>query len=178
LDEGQQFESLVQGAETAWHQHERLGLLDEHQFASEEVLEVDELGISGDIGVCGGLEGQHDVYAERPVPPGALVAGLHDPGACAGDDHPSPVGDGTREVPGQRVFRPALGGPGGSEDCGLADVAVRGEHAERVAHLLEGGIGNLAVQTGDGILGKRQRGRHHLEHHLGVERVKPCDHLA
>ena len=48
LQQREQLERLVEGAEAAGQEHERVGLLHERQLAGEEVAEVDELRVVGE----------------------------------------------------------------------------------------------------------------------------------
>ena len=119
LEEGEQLEGLVEGAEAAGEQHERVGLLDELELAGEEVAEVDELRIVGDELAGGRLERQADAHAERVVGAGALDPGLHDPGPGAGDHHPVARGHRRGEPAGLVVERVVGLGAGGAEDRDL-----------------------------------------------------------
>ena len=51
LQQGEQLERLVQGAEAAGEDGVAVGLLDEHELAGEEVPHLDQLGVLGDEGV-------------------------------------------------------------------------------------------------------------------------------
>ena len=74
LDERQQLERLVEGAEASGEQDEPVGLLEERELAREEVPEVDELRVFGEELGRRRLERQPDADPERPVGPGALDA--------------------------------------------------------------------------------------------------------
>ena len=102
LDQGQELEGLVQGAEAAGQQQEGVRLLKEGDLAGEEVVEVDELGVGFDDGVRLNLEGQPDVEAEAAAGAGALLCGLHDAGPSARDHHPAPLDDTGRKLLGVR----------------------------------------------------------------------------
>ena len=100
-------------------------LLHQHQLAGEEVLHADVLGVAGDDEVGALLERQPDRHADRALPPGALHAGLHDPGPGAGDDHPAALGQRRGDVAGLLVERVVRVGAGRAEDRDLAHVRVR-----------------------------------------------------
>ena len=105
LHEREQLEALVERAEAAGQQHERVRLLDEGDLAGEEVAEVDELRVVGEELRGRRLERQPDAHAERVGRARALDARLHDPGPGAGDDHP--VGVGELAAPARRSARTA-----------------------------------------------------------------------
>ena len=77
---------------------------------------------------------------------GALHAGLHDAGACAGHDHPADSGQLFGDSAGLLVERIVGLGAGRSEDRHLANVAVRLEDGEGVAHLGDGRAGDLEIE--------------------------------
>ena len=77
--------------------------------------------------------------------PGALDARLHDPGPGAGDDHPVERGHRGGELAGLHVERVVGLRAGRAEDRDLARGAVRREHVEGVAHLLQRGVGDLEI---------------------------------
>ena len=169
LHQRQQLERLVERAEAAGQQHEAVRLLDELELAGEEVAEVDELRVAlGEELGRRRLERQPDAHAERVVGAGALEPGLHDPGAGAGDDHPVVGGHRGREPPGLVVERVVGLGAGRPEDRDLALAAVRREHVERVAHLLERGVGDLQVAAVGAVAREADGGRDQLEDEVGV----------
>ena len=96
LEQGQQLEGLVLGAEATGQAHEGRRLLDQHQLAGEEVLHGHVLVVAEDLARLL-LEGQPDADADRPLGPCTLGAGQHDPRPGAGDDHPA----GARQLGGQ-----------------------------------------------------------------------------
>ncbi len=102
-----------------------MGLAHEGDLASEEVLEVDELGVVEDELVGLGLEGELDVDAEGAVAARSLEAGRHDPWSGPGHDHPVVCSHGGPEVACGRIGGVALGDSGGTEHGGLADGPVR-----------------------------------------------------
>ena len=121
LDEGQCLEQLVHRAEAAGQDHERIGVLDEHHLAREEVAEIDA---QVHVRVLPLLVGQLDVAADRQ--PTALatapVGGLHDARPAAGDDRVARLGQPAPDGPRQLVL--------GAVDRG----AGRAEHGDRRAH--------------------------------------------
>src|SRR4051794_17562304 len=114
-DQGQRLEQLVHGAEPAGQHHERLGVLDEAGLPHEEVAElqayVDEV-------VEAHLPGQFDAQAHRDAAGlgGALVGGLHDPGAAAGDHGVAGLGQAGGDALGGLVLGTAARGPRRAED--------------------------------------------------------------
>ena len=139
LHEGQRLVRLVHGAEATGEARDRFGLREEHEFACEEVAEVDELLIAGDDGVGGRLEGESDGDAERGLAPGALVSRLHDAVASAGDRHPSGIGHESAEVACRGVIGMVRRCACGAEDGDLVGCGVLREDAVRVAQLLQRG---------------------------------------
>ena len=85
--EGEDFEHLVERAEAAGKDHQRLGQIGEPILAHEEVVEL-EVERGRDVGVRRLLEGQLDVESDGLAAGlvGAAVGGLHDAGAAAGGD--------------------------------------------------------------------------------------------
>ena len=112
LDEGEKLKALIHRAEAARKQYVGLGLLHEHDLAGEEVFEVDELRIIGDVLVGRRLERQHDVHAERLIGTRSFVTRFHDARSGTGDDHPVFIGDLTSEVLGALIRRLARLDPG------------------------------------------------------------------
>ncbi len=92
LDEGEDFEAFVVGAEAAGEEDDGVGFLDEDEFSGEEVAEVDEFFIAFDDGVGALFEGEFDGDAEGGGEAGAFVAGGHDAPSSAGDAHEAGVG--------------------------------------------------------------------------------------
>ena len=85
LDQRQRLEQLVERPEAARQDHERVGVLHEHDLAGEEVAELDA---EVDVRVEALLLRQLDVAADRQAAAllAAAVGGFHDPRAAAGDD--------------------------------------------------------------------------------------------
>src|SRR6185503_5547394 len=94
LYERQHLEQLVERAEAAGKNHQRLRQVGEPELAHEEVVEL-EVQPLGDVGVGALLERQPDVEADRLAArlAGAAVGRLHDARAAAGgDDEPMVLG--------------------------------------------------------------------------------------
>ena len=108
LHQGQRLEQLVEGAEAAGQHDEALGVLHEHRLAGEEVAEVEP---AVDVLVQAGLEGQLDAEPDRDAAglAGALVGGLHDARAAAGDHREAGLDQLAAELLGRRrtTGRPA-----------------------------------------------------------------------
>ena len=85
LDQGQRLEQLVERPEPARVDHERVGVLHEHDLAGEEVAELDA---EVHVRVEPLLHRQLDVAADRQAAAllAAAVGGRHDPRPAAGDD--------------------------------------------------------------------------------------------
>ena len=128
LREGEQLEHLVERAEAAGEDDQRLGEVGEPVLAHEEVVEL-EVELGRDPGVGTLFEGQLDVEADGLAAglEGAAVGGLHDAGTSAGGD------DEAVAAAGQRV------GPLGDHAAELAGVLV-------VAGHLDGGEGAIALE--------------------------------
>src|SRR3989337_653959 len=89
LQEGQNLERLVQRPEPPGEEGHAAGLLDEEEFAGEEIFHMDELRIARDDPVGALLEGKEDVDPHGQVLARPDVGGFHDPPAPPGNDHPS-----------------------------------------------------------------------------------------
>jgi len=83
--------------------HQRIGFLDEEQFAHEEEMERQQvLGATHRrVGVL--LERQRDVQPEAAVAPRALVSSGHDAATGAGDDHEVVMRKDGAQLTGQRI---------------------------------------------------------------------------
>ena len=146
LGEREQLEGLVERAEPAGKADERLALLHQHQLAGEEVLHAHVLLVAGDHRVGALLERQPDRHADALLDAGALHRRLHDPRAGARDHHPplgGELGGDVVRLLVQRIVRPRAGR---AEHRHLGPIAIRREHGEGVAHLGEGGGGDLQVE--------------------------------
>jgi hypothetical protein len=139
LGEGEDFKHLVERAEAAGKDDQRLGEIGEPELAHEEVMEL-EVERGGDVRVGMLLEGQADVEAHG-FAAGlvcASVGGFHDAGAtAAGDDE-------------AMTARGYLFGPGGEHMGELAGVFVVASH-------FDGGLGALELQL-RGLTGGDLRG--------------------
>ena len=103
LDQRQHFQRFVQRAEPTGAEHQRIGFLDEEQFAHEEEMERQQiLGATyRRVGML--FERQRDVQPEAAVAPGALVSGGHDAATGAGDDHEVVMRKDGAQLTGQRI---------------------------------------------------------------------------
>ncbi len=103
LHQRQGFHQLVQRAESARHHDVGAGEFDEHHLAREKMLEglADVLVVVADLFVRQ-LDVQPD--AGRFAVERALVGGLHDAGAAAGDDRKSGIGKQARDLLGKLVI--------------------------------------------------------------------------
>src|SRR5208282_3973573 len=77
LHQRERLESLVVRAESAGEQHDGVALLDEAEFAGEEVFEIDQLAVAGDLDVRLLLERQADIEAETVVAARAALRRAH-----------------------------------------------------------------------------------------------------
>ena len=158
LEEREDFEPFVEGAEAAGEESDGVALFDEHQLAREEVFHVHELGVAGDDRVGRLLEGEHDVEAHRVFAAGAEMAGFHDAAGGAGDDEPADLGHGAAEFDGLLVAGFVGAGAGGAEDGDFAARAVRRKNLEGVAQFAHGAAENFQVAAG-GLVGGELVGR-------------------
>ena len=163
LQQGEELERLVLGAEAAGQDGVGVGLLDQHQLAGEEVAHLDQLGVLRDEGVGLVLVGEPDVDPEGVVPPRPLQPGRHDAGTGAGHHHPVGCGQLGGQVAGEEVDGVVGLRAGRPEHGDLADVAVGAEHPEGLGHLAQGGVGDLEVADRRALAGHvRQRADHGL----------------
>src|ERR1043166_3309617 len=68
LHQSQNFEGLVERAKPAGEKRERMSVLHEIEFASEKVVEVDQLAVAVDDEIGALLERQSDVQSETHFP--------------------------------------------------------------------------------------------------------------
>ena len=108
---------------------------DEDQLAGKEVLERDQLLVFANDRVGALFPRQANAGAEAHFRASALVPGLHDARACAGDDHEARRGNLPAELERLLVLLPGRLGPGGTEHGHLAHVSVRRKELERVPQL-------------------------------------------
>src|SRR5687767_5980691 len=132
LNQREGLEQLIQGTEAAGEDDERHRVLDEHRLPHEEVAEVDE---AVDVGVGTLLEGKLDIAADGLALSlaGALVRGLHDAGAGAGDDREARLGKELRRFLRGTVLRIIRTSAGRSED--RDSLLHRGEGVEALDEL-------------------------------------------
>ena len=114
LDQRQRLEQLVERAEAAGEDDERLGRLHEHHLARVEVAERD---LEIEVVVRELLVRELDVEADGE--PAALaraaVRGLHAARAAAGHDRPALLGEEARDLAGRVVRRMPLADAGRAE---------------------------------------------------------------
>ena len=171
LEQRQQLERLVERAEATGEEHERVGLLDELELPGEEVPEVHELRVAVGEQARRRLERELDRDPERLLGARTLEPGFHDAGARAGDDHPIVRSHLRRERSRLLVERIAGLCARGADDRELPRCPVGRERVERVAHLLERGVGQLQVATVRTVSREAHGGCDNLEHLVGVRRV-------
>src|SRR3954451_23749465 len=138
LDQRQRLEELVERAEAAGQDDERVRVADEHDLAREVVVELARVG-----DVAGGvlLEGQLDVQADRARAglARAAVGGLHRAGPAAGDDGEARRAEPAADLAGHLVLARAGRRARRAEDRDAAlDAAQQLEAAgDLVAHALD-----------------------------------------
>ena len=154
LQQREHFQPFVQRAEAAGHQAEGVALLDEHQFAGEEILHVDELAVAGDDRVDRLLEGQEDVQAHGVFAAGADVARLHDPAGRAGNHEPALLGHRPAKRGRLPVGRLVGRRAGRTEQRHLAAVPVGRKHLERITQLAERAAKDLQVAAAGVVAGQ------------------------
>jgi len=137
LHEGQGFIALVHRAEAAREQGDGIRVADEDQLAGEEILEGDQFFIFANDGVGALLPGQADVDAEALFRAGALMAGLHDARAGAGNDHKARCRNLPAKLDSLLIFLPRGLGPGGAKHGDLAHMRVGGEELEGITQLAQ-----------------------------------------
>ena len=134
LDEREQLEGLVERAEAAGEADHRAGVLQEHDLAGVEVAEVEADGL---VRVGRLLVGQADVQADGRAAgvERALVGGLHDARAAAGDDGQASADQFPADGLGGGVERVAGRRPRAAEHRdGRADAGHRLEALDELAH--------------------------------------------
>src|SRR5687768_12741606 len=97
---------------------------DEHQLAGEEVVEVDEFFVFGDVDVGFLLKREPNRQSKRGLSAGAAMTGGHDAAARASDDHPSVLHHSTGEIGGLQVIGVGFRGASAAEDADFAGIAV------------------------------------------------------
>ena len=160
LDQGHQFEKLIERPETAGKGDQRLRQIGEPELAGKEVVE-DKSQLAGDVGIFVLLERQRDIQPDVHALGfrGAPVGGLHDARSAAGADDKAPggvfqafrpFGEAEGQLPGRfviarhlqvqfRLFQVAAVGPGGLQ-CRLRLItrfaAGRPEKDDGVADII------------------------------------------
>src|SRR4051794_37620567 len=155
LDQRQRLEELVERAEAAGQDDERVRVADEHDLAREEVVELERVG---DVAVGVLLEGQLDVQADRARAglARAAVGGLHGAGPAPGDDGEAGLAEPPADPAGELVLPRARRRARRAEDRDAAmDPVQRAE-----AHLDLGRHARDALFVGDEAQDRR---------HLGAE---------
>ena len=114
LHQREGLEDLVEGAEPAGQHDERAGVLDEHDLADEEMVELHEVI---DIGIGLLLVGQIDVAADAHPAGlfGPAIGGLHDAGSAAGNDSVARLRQPPAHLPRKLVVPAGLIEPGRAE---------------------------------------------------------------
>src|ERR1017187_532590 len=130
LHQGEGLIAFVHCAEPAWEQREGIRVPDEDELTGEEILEGDELLVLANNRVGGLLPRQTNVGPEALLQASALVSGLHNPRARAGDDHEARLRDLAAELHRLLVFGPTRLRPGGAEHGDFAHVRVRRKELE------------------------------------------------
>src|SRR5688500_6991159 len=87
LHERERFVAFVHRPEAAWEKDERIGMADEGELAREKIFEGDELLVLAHNRIGRLFPGKANVRAEAHIDTGAFVAGLHNTGTRAGNDH-------------------------------------------------------------------------------------------
>ncbi len=154
LEQGEELEGLVEGAEPTGEHGVAVGLLDEHELAGEEVPHLHELGVLRDELVGALLVGEPDVDPEGALPTRTLHPGRHDAGAGAGHHHPSVARHALGQASRLEVERVVGQGAGRAEEGDLLLFAKGPEHAERLGHLGHRGAGQLQVEGVGAFLGQ------------------------
>ena len=124
LHERDDFHSLIERAEPAGQQADRVGLFHEHQFAREKVFHVHQLGVAGDDLVGRLLEGEQDVQPHRIFPSRPHVSRLHDAARRARENEPMAGGHCAAELDGHAVGGMIGRRPRRAEHRHLAHAAI------------------------------------------------------
>ncbi len=135
LDECEDFEEFIHRAESAWECGHGVAGSDEHQFAGEEVLEIDEFLVSFDVAIGGLFEWESDGKPEAGVASCASMCGGHDASASAGGDHPSVLSHATSEFDGGLVVGFGFRGSRGPEDADFSGITIRRKNLQRITQL-------------------------------------------
>ena len=137
LDQSQGLEGFVQRAESARHDDERARVLDQHDFADEEMIEFDE-PIQVGVGLL--FVGQDDIAADGFAATlfGPPVGRFHNPRTAAGHDDKSGLGQRFAHRPGQLVVVVVFGKPSrpknGDAGAGKVERFVAAQEFQEHAH--------------------------------------------
>ncbi len=149
MDERDRLEELVERAEAAGHQHEGGRVLDEHDLAHEEVVEIDGDGV---VLVRRLLlrQGDGEAHGRAAGFEGALVRRLHDAGAAAGNDGVARLRESTSQVLRQLEEGVVVSDPRGAVDSDSGRQAgERIEAFDELAHDAEHAPGFFLAQVVD-----------------------------
>ena len=138
LDQGECFKDLIHRSKSAREACHGVGVTHEHEFAREEVFEIDEFGIALDDVVGVGFKWQADGKAKARFTAWSFVPGLHDSHTSASDGHPSLGGHQSTKIARCCVVRMGLRSPRTSKDGDLAHALPTVKHAVRGAHFTQG----------------------------------------
>src|ERR1700728_3259993 len=84
LHQRQAFKAFIHRSKAAWKQGDGVGFLDEINFASKKIVEIDEFWIAINRFIGFLLEWQPDVQSEAICSPGAPLGGAHNTIAATG----------------------------------------------------------------------------------------------
>ena len=165
LHEGEDFKALVMRSKSAREESEGAGLLGKVQFAREKVVEVNELWVAMDRGVCGLLERKTDIESETLLGAGTGLGGAHDAIPPASDEHVAGFDDFFPECESLGIL--GFGGfrAGAAEDGDFANAAIAGEDTGCRAHFAQGSVHELEFCNGGVIPAKAKR---RVDHFLDV----------
>ena len=168
LHQREGFVTLVERAEAAGEQRQRVGMADERELAREKIFEGDELLVLRDHGIGRLFPRQPDVRAEAALRPRALVARLHDAAARARDDHEARVRDLAREFHGLLILDLIRLRAGRAEDGDLARGRIRLEQFEGVAQLAHRGLDHAHVAAVLNVGEQFQRALDEVRDEVGI----------
>ena len=122
-----------------------MGFFHEIEFAGEEVVEIDQLGVAFDDRVRVLFKRQPDVEAKTVFAPCASLGGPHDAVAGTGDYHVILGHHLASEFFRHLILRFARRRPGRPENTDLPELAVPREDLGGVSHFLERPVHQLQV---------------------------------
>src|SRR6202022_1626358 len=137
LHQCQAFKAFIHRSEAAWKQGDGVGLFDENHFASEKIVENDELWIAFDglVGLL--LEWQPDVQSDAMFSTGPPLSGTHDPVASSCDNHESAFAHQLgKSFCGLINFRERVSSRR-TEDSNLADRLIRGKSLRSLSEFFQ-----------------------------------------